>query len=234
MTRSGAAQGAVDAALASASSTAPAGTDAQPKKWVSAVTSRISTKWIGGAATVLILGATAAFGGLEAVPEPPLPELVAGDTFTGAGWEMTPQRAVLIDELNETGVRPKEGERLLVVIMDVTNVDDAARPSSSSAKGSLTAIRVDDVPDIAPAVARYDDTTASPWLQPGVPTQLVLTWALPASGLADGDDIRLTLPTATEYTGEFFVYGEYWEDEETGAYATLAVEDVGAGIEEEE
>lgn len=231
MTRSGAAQGAVDAALAAASSTAPAGTDAQPKKWVSAVTSRVSTKWIGGAATVVILGATAAFGGLEAVPEPPLPELGAGDTFTGAGIEMTPQRAVLIDELNETGVRPKEGERLLVVIMDVTNVDDAARPSSTG-KGSLNAIRVEDVPDIAPTVARYDDTTRDPWLQPGVPAQLVLTWAVPASDFADGEDLRMALPTATEYTGEFFIYGEYWEDEVIGAHATLAVEDVGAGVEE--
>ncbi|MFB7249957.1 hypothetical protein [Microbacterium sp. NPDC056234] len=232
MTRSGAAQGAVDAALASASSTAPAGTDAQPKKWVSAVTSRVSTKWIGGTATVLILGATAAFGGLGAVPEPPLPEVAAGDTFTGAGWEMTPQRAVLIDELNETGVRPKEGERLLVVVMDVTNVDDAARQSSSSAEGSLSAIRVEDAPDIAPMIARYDDTTLYPWLQPGVPAQLVLTWAIPASGFAGGDDIRVALPTATEYTGEFFVYGEYWDDEQIGAHATLPLDDVGAGVEE--
>jgi hypothetical protein len=115
--------------------------------------------------------------------------------------------------------------------MDVTNVDDAAR-SSSIGKGSLTAIRVEDAPDIEPAVARYDDTTLTPWLQPGVPAQLVLTWAVPASGFSDGDDIRMALPTATEYTGEFFVYGEYWEDEETGAYAALSIEDVGAGVEE--
>ena len=231
MAESGGARSAIDDAMASASSTAPAGSNPPSKKWVSAVTSRVSTKWIGGVATVLILGATAAVGGLEAVAEPPLPEIGAGDTYTGAGWEMTPQRAVLIDELNETGVRPKEGERLLVVIMDVTNVDDAAR-SSSIGKGSLTAIRVDDVPDVAPTIARYDDTTLSPWLQPGVPAQLVLTWAIPAADFDDGDEIRASLPTATEYTGEFFVYGEYWDDEETGAYATLPLEDVGAGADE--
>lgn len=232
MTQTGAAQGAIDGALATASSNAPAPPDPGSKKWVSAVTSRVSTKWIGGAATVLILGATAAFGGLGAVPESPLPELTAGDTFTGAGFEMTPQRAVLIDELNETGVRPKEGERLLVIIMDVTNVDDTARASASTGTGSLAEIRVKDAPDIPPSIARYDDSTLSPWLQPGIPAQLVLTWAVPSDAFADDGDVRMALHTATEYTGEYFVYGEYWDDVEVGAHATLSIEDVGAGVEE--
>ncbi|WP_460796423.1 hypothetical protein [Microbacterium sp. GXF0217] len=232
MAESGGARSAIDSAVSAASSNSPTTTAAEPKKWVSAVTSRVSTKWIGGVATVLILGATAAFGGLGGVPEPPLPELAAGDTFTGAGWEMTPQRAVLIDELNDTGVRPESGERLLVIIMDVTNVDDAARASTATGAASLAEIRVEDVSDVPPGVARYDDATLDPWLQPGVPAQLVLTWAVPASDFTDGDDIRLALLTATEYTGEFFVYGEYWDDEAVGAYATLAVEDVGAGVSE--
>ena len=117
MAESGGARSAIDDAMASASSTAPAGSNPPSKKWVSAVTSRVSTKWIGGVA-------------------------------------------------------------------------------------------------------------------PGVPAQLVLTWAIPAADFDDGDEIRASLPTATEYTGEFFVYGEYWDDEETGARATLPLEDVGAGVDE--
>ncbi len=225
MTQSGGSQRAVENALSAASSSAPA---AEPtKKWVSAVTSRISTKWIGGIATVLILGATAAFGGLEAVAVPPVPEIAAGDTFAAGGLELTPQRAVLIDELNDTGVRPAEGERLLVVIMDVTNIDDAPRWTKSA--GSVGAIRVDGNPDAAPAVVRYDDTTSSPYLQPDVPAPLVVTWAVPSDAYADGDELRLQLPTATKFTGEYFVYGDYWDDVAVGAYATLAIEDIGAG-----
>lgn len=232
MAESGGARSAIENAVASASSSTPSTSDTQPKKWVSAVTSRVSTKWIGGAATVLILGATAAFGGLEAVPEPPLPEIGAGDTFTGAGWEMTPQRAVLIDELRETGVLPKEGERLLVVIMDVTNVDDAARSSAATTSASLSEIRIEGAPDVPPSIARYDDSTLSPWLQPGVPAELVLTWAVPTDALEDDDDVRVVLHTATERTGEDYIFGEYWSDVEVGAYATLSVKDVGAGVEE--
>ena len=234
MTRSGAAQGAIDGAIAAATSSDPEqpspASAAPPKKWVSAVTSRVSTKWFGGAATVLILGATAGFGGLGAVPEPPLPELGPGDTFTGAGMEMTPQRAVLIDELGEAGIRVEEGQRVLAVIMDVTNIDDAARPSTGD--GGITEIRIEGAPDVAPSVARYDDTTLSPWLQPGVTAPLVLAWAVPADAFAEGDDLRVALHTATEFTGEYFVYGDYWDDVEVAAHASLPIEDVGAGVTE--
>ena len=46
------------------------------------------------------------------------------------------------------------------------------------------------------------------------------------------DDVRVVLHTATERTGEDFIFGEYWSDVEVGAYATLSAEDVGAGVEE--
>ncbi|WP_243229544.1 hypothetical protein [Microbacterium sp. CIAB417] len=230
MAETGAVQSAVEGAVAPASGPSPAPRTPTSKKWVTAVADRVSTKWIGGIATALILGATAAFGGLGTVPEPPLPELSAGETFTGAGLEMTPQRAVLIDELSDTGVTPAEGERLLVLLVDVTNIDDTARPATAT--GSVAEIRVDDAPDVAGAIARYDDTTLNPWLQPGVPAPLVLTWAVPADAYAGGDELRVALHTATEYSGEFFIHGDYWEDVEVGAYATLSIEDVGAGVTE--
>jgi hypothetical protein len=228
------AQGGGDTATDSAPTPAPAAAAAQTerrsRKWVSAVSSKFSTKWIGGIATALILASTAAFGGLAPVPQPPLPELAAGETFTGAGMEMTPKRTVLIDELSETGVVPGDGERLLVIIIDVTNIDDDAR--LSTADGGIGEVRVEGAPDVKPGVVRYDDTTLTPWLQPDVPAELVLAWAVPESAFADGDDARIALHTATKTTGAYVVYGDYWTDIEVAAHATVPIEDVGAGISE--
>ncbi len=193
------------------------------------VASKVSTKWIGGAFTVIVLAATAGFGGLNTVPTPPVPEIASGESFTGALLEYTPQRAVLIDELAETTVRPADGERLLVVIIDVENLDDEPRSSTSDESGKW--IRVEGAPDVSPAVVRYDDSTLGPRLQPGVPATLVLTWAVPKDAFAAGDEIRLALPDATEFVGTSVVFGEYWDDITVGAYADLVAEDVGAGVD---
>ncbi|MGW8483054.1 hypothetical protein ACWGJP_07925 [Microbacterium sp. NPDC055903] len=213
---------------------APATTvSAAPKRstrWAGVVANRVSSKSIAGAFTVLVLASTAAFGGLATAAVPPLPEIAAGETFTGAELEMTPQRAVLVDELPGSGVFPEDGERVLAVILDVTNLDTEAR--SSTADGSVGEIRLTELPEVAPSVARYDDATASPWLQPGVAATVVLSWVVPADLVAEGDDIRIALHTATEYVGTSVIYGEYWDDIEVAGYADLVAEDVGAGADQ--
>ena len=219
--------GAVESAITQPTAETP---PPKQRRWVTAVTDRVSTKWLGGIFTAVVLAATAAFGGLATAAEQPLPELVLGDTFTGAGLEMTPTRLLLIDDLDGTGVTPQEGERLLVVVMDVTNRGDEAR--SSAAEASVAAVRVEGAPDVQPSIARIDDSTLSPWLQPDVPVELVLTWAVPSKEFADGATARIALPTATEFTGTTLIDGTYWDDVAFGAFVSGAFEDLG-GEEEE-
>lgn len=199
---------------------------APPKRtrWVTAVTDRVPAKWIGGIATAAVLASTAAFGGLSAVAVAPLPELAVGEMFTGAQLQITVQRALVVDELADTGVKAGESQRLLVVILDATNIDDDPRGTQTS--GSVSEIRIEGMPDAPPTVARLDDATLSPWLQPGVPAALVLTWAVPASAFAEGDDVRVSLHTATKLTGQYFVAGDYWADIVVAAHVNVAVEDL--------
>ncbi|WP_417508980.1 hypothetical protein [Microbacterium sp.] len=218
MSGSGGAEGAAQAA--------PDDAPARPARarWVTAVADRVPAKWLGGIATGVVLISTAAFGGLEAVAVPPLPELSAGETFTDAALEMTVRHAFAVDELSDTRVTAAPGERLLVVVMDAENLDED--PRSSAGTGSLSDVRVEGMPDAAPTIARVDDATYSPWLQPGVPAELMLTWAVPASAFVDGDDLRVALPTAHKQTGKYFIAGDYWTDVSVAAHVTLVVEDL--------
>jgi hypothetical protein len=193
-------------------------------KWITAVADRVPVKWLGGIATGVVLVATAAFGGLEAVAAPPLPELTAGESFRGAGLELTLQRAFVTDELSDSQTAAAPGERLLIVALEATNLDVA--PRSTAAGGSVSEVRVEGLPDAEPTIARVDDATFAPWLQPDVPAELLLTWAVPASEFVYGDDLRITLPAAHKQTGKYFVAGDYWTEVSVAAHVTLVVEDL--------
>lgn len=218
MTRPGGTEGAAQTAPADAPERA------SRTKWLTAVADRVPVKWLGGIATGVVLVATAAFGGLEAVAAPPLPELAAGESFRGAGLELTVQRAFVTDELDDSYTAAAPGERLLVVVLDATNLDVA--PRSTTSGGSVSEVRMEGLRDAAPTITRVDDSTFSPWLQPDVPAELLLTWAVPASEFVDGDDLRITLPAAHKQTGKYFVAGDYWTDVSVAAYLTLPVEDL--------
>lgn len=222
MAGSGAVGGAAEGAVQQTSPDAAA--PAKRTRWITAVSDRVPAKWIGGIATAAVLASTAAFGGLSAVAVPPLPELAVGETFTGAGLELTVERAILIDKAQESGATTVDDERLLILVIDATNLDDVARQSVY--KGSVSELRIEQIGDVAPSVARIDDDTAIPWLQPGVPAQLALTWPIPASAIVDGDDVRVALHTATKHTGKYFVSGDYWDDVVVAAHMTVPVEEL--------
>jgi hypothetical protein len=205
---------------------------------------RVPLKWLSTAALVVFLGITSLFGGLEAVAAPETPVVAAGETVVGAEIEMTPVQATLIDELNRTGVFPDEGERIFSVVMDVRNLSEFARSSASTdalglvsveglaellSDSGLTDLEVQSA--VKPVVARLDDGTFSPWLQPGLPVRVVLSWAIPADAFLDGDTVRVSLPTATRSIGQSVIYGVYWSDQRTVAYTDIAIEDLGTGAE---
>jgi len=201
-----------------------------------ALTDRVPTGWLAGILTAVFLGVTAAFGGLAAVAAPPVPEIEVGDTHRSGQFALTVERAVLIDELSDAGVFTEDGERVLVVVLTVENVWDRAQPAGSFAgsTGVVGAVRIAQLGDApADAVARLDDATVAPYLQPGVPAELVLTWAVEDDAFADGDLLQLELRDSSLYEGQLITYGQQWEDPVLAARLTVEVADVGAGADAE-
>lgn len=215
----------------------PTEQQAVPKRrfrWVRAAADRLPTKWIAGLGTGVFLAATAAFGGLDTVEAASLPELSAGEEHRNDQLAVTVKRAVIIDELTEAGVTVEAGERVLALIVDAENLWDQPLPTTRGASLSST-VALADHPDVEPdGIARYDDTTANPWLQPGVPATIVLAWAVPAERYAGGDDVRVVLNDETLFTGTAVISGQYWDDPQAAAAVTLELDDVGAGVDTSE
>lgn len=213
-------------------------TPARPRRapgWVGAVTDRVPTGWLTGILTVPFLAVTAAFGGLNAVAAPPVPDLEAGETHENGPFALTVERAVLIDELPEAGItiaeEDKADTRVLALVVTVENLWSRALPAGH-ASGVTGAVRIDQLGDLAPAaVARFDDATTAPFLQPGVPAELVLTWAVDADLFADGDALEIDLRDFTLQTGQLITYGTWWANPVEGARLTVDVTDVGAGAD---
>lgn len=195
-----------------------------------AASDRVPTRWFAGIATGLFLAATAAFGGLATAAEPGPAAIGAGDEHRNEEFAITVERAVLLDEFPEAGVYvdEDEDERVLAVQIEIENLwTEPIWATPSTMAESLQIEEVDGIP--IESVARYDDATTTPWLQPGIPVDLVLTWIIDAGDIADGEDLHLTLSDLSLYTGSFVTTGQSWEDPIPAATLTLVVTDAGAG-----
>lgn len=200
------------------------------------ISDRVPTGWFAGILTVAFLGVTAAFGGLDATAAPTVSELEAGDTHENAQFALTVERAVLIDELPEAGIFLEEdsGQRVLAVVLTAENVwtEAQAATNANGTQGVVGSVRIAELGDApAESIARFDDTTISPYLQPGVPAQLVLTWAVDAERFAEGDELHVELRDFSLYTGRLITYGQSWQDPVDAAVLTLDLTDVGAGAD---
>ncbi|MBO3662617.1 hypothetical protein [Microbacterium stercoris] len=198
-------------------------------------------------ATPLLIGgallATAGFGGLEEAPDDApqdLPVLEPGEVSHGSQFDVSLGRAVLIDELEGAGTFVEEGERTLAVTVTFTNVTNEPIASDlyldeTIQVAALPADRIHGGGPTEPSIARLDDATVRPVLQPGIPVETVVTWPIPADLLAEGDTLRVTIGDVPWYELQFLdSEGGYWDTEEAGpiAVADLAVEDVGAGADD--
>jgi hypothetical protein len=196
--------------------------------WVRAASDRVPTRWFAGIATALFLASTAAFGGLATAAPAPITALEPGDEHRSDQRALTVQRAVLVDEFPEAGVLAEDGERVLALVLSVENSWDeplAASPGSSV----IDSIAVEGLSAPPDSVARYDDATINPVLQPGVPAQIVLAWAVDAQAFADARRLTVTLNDMTLHTGSFVANGQWWTDPVASATVTVAVDDIGAG-----
>ena len=192
---------------------------------------RLPTGWFAGILTGLFLAVTAAFGGLEAAASAPVPDLAAGEEHRNRQFALTVERAVLIDELPGSGTSVSDGQRILAVVVTAENVWNRALPSAG-ASGVIGALHVAELEgEAATSVARLDDATLAPYLQPGVPAELVLTWAVDATTLSDGDVLHIDLRDFTLRTGRLITYGDSWGDPVTAAHLSVEIRDVGAGAD---
>lgn len=202
-------------------------------EWLRAASDRVPTAWFAGIATALFLVATAAFGGLATAAPAELVRLEAGEEHVTAQRSLTVQRAVLIDELPGTGLTLEDGQRVLAVVVDVENAWDRPLPSTGDS-GVEASFSVEGVESATSrSVARMDDVTIAPALQPGVPAELVYVWAVDAGAFAAEDELVVTLNELSLYTGSVVMSGTNWTDPVPDARMTLVVEDVGAGADQE-
>ena len=205
-------------------------------RWLREVTDRVPTAWLPGIVTAVFLGAAAAFGGLEAVAAPPIATLQAGEEHRNDMLAFTVERAVLIDSFPEAGAsaNAEKGERVLAVVVTAENTWDRAVPAENDA--SLTGmLRAPSLADPVPvAAARFDDGTKEPWLQPGLPAELVVTWIIDEDELAAGDQIELDLRDFSLQQGQVVFSGDVWSDPVVTARIAIPVTDVGAGADAEQ
>ncbi|MFS0868294.1 hypothetical protein AB3M83_13280 [Microbacterium sp. 179-B 1A2 NHS] len=223
-------------ARATAEAASPGAASARPRprraaRLVHAVSDRVPTGWLTGILTIPFLAVTAAFGGLNAVAAPPPARLEAGETHRNAQLALTVERAVLIDELPEAGIFVEDGERVLALVVTAENRWDRA-VAAHSETGVTGSLLVEEVERAAPeSVARFDDVTTDPYLQPGLPVPLVLTWAVPGDAFADGDEVHVDVRDFSLRTGRLITYGESWDDPVTAAVLTVPITDVGSGVD---
>lgn len=222
-----------------------AATRRTPASWMRVAAKAVPAKWVTVAGLTLFLGATAAFGGLADAPaaaEKPLARLEPGDVHGTGQLEVSFTRAVLIDELPGSGTTPlfEGGERVLVVTGTLHNATDAPLPSLSFARGQLV---VDGLPEKRPdggaveaSTARLDDATLHPVIQPGLSVEVAFTWPVPADLLHADDELHVTIADLTWFDPS-------WLSDQPGYWTTpavpaaeldLVIEDVGAGVEEEQ
>ncbi|WP_191906658.1 hypothetical protein [Microbacterium lushaniae] len=213
---------------------APAPARGRGSRWVRAAADRVPTTWLAGLATALFLAGTAAFGGLSTAVAEPVPELSAGQEHTNAQLALSVQRAVLVDDLPEVGVEAGAGERVLALIATVEN--RWTEPLPTAGDTSVTqAVRIPDFGDARPdAVARYDDATRYPWLQPRVPAEVVMAWTVDAGAFEAGDTLSIELHDTRLSLGRLVTAGEAWGDPVLAARVSVSITDVGAGASTEE
>lgn len=199
-----------------------AASEAWAVAWAKKTADRVPTGWIITGVGALLLGATAAFGGLAPAPQPKPIELSAGEHYTGSQLDMAVVSAGVGGEVRGTGYSPEPGQRTLVIVLDVTNEFTAPRLARS--QDTMGGVGVDGVSLEGVDVARTIDGSNVLNFQPGVPTRVRLAWLIDEGDISPGDEIRVVLPESSHYVGSFVGRGDYFTDVRTGAYVTVPVD----------
>ena len=165
-------------------------------------------------ALLLVLVATAAFGGLDTVNKQVTP-FTPGEEFNDGEYTVTVDRARLVDELKGTYGPPKPGMKYLGVVTTLRN--DGTVPGRL--RDQL------DLRDVKEAeffgAFRYRDGSAIQNLGPGLSEQLVFSWQVPDSVAQSLESVTIRVWKKT-YTQLKVTYGgKEWID--TDNYGQIVV-----------
>ena len=195
-------------------------TEARSARWARRAADRIPTGWIVTSAGAVLLGATAAFGGLEPAPKPEPIDVETGEHYLGSQLDMV----VLSAAVGRPTSDSDDDARSFVIVMDVTNEHTA--PRLASAADTMGGVGVEGLRLGGVEVSRVDDGSSVLQLQPGVPTRVELTWTVEQGAVAAGEEVRVVLPDSTRFEGSFVTRGTYWDDVRPGAHVGVRVDEL--------
>lgn len=194
-----------------------------------AATDRVPTKWFAGILTAIFLAGTAGFGGLSDAATPPVASLEVGDTFAGPQLDITVDSVVLIDDIPELYLDLRPGQRVLVILAHMTNNWDRQQVVSAFSGDIADLVQIQGSDALLLTAVRVDDSTESPWLQPGISAPIGLVYGVSEKQYDEGDEVVLELFSQTLTEGQVVLSGEWWDVPVLAATMTLAVEDAGSG-----
>jgi len=146
------------------------------------VTGRPASQKVGGGVAAALL-ASAPFGGLSALPEPPPKPLPLNKPIMVGPYEVVVNQVVEIPDL-APAAKPEPPERLILLDAAVSLTGDRPEYASTLTQnlhisgGGVTVSKV-------PQLFFVDDATSPKVFNPGVPYRLAITWT--TSGTWQGD-----------------------------------------------
>lgn len=184
---------------------------------------RVPTSWLSTALVVVVLGVSAAFGGLADAPADPIVALEAGARIDGAQLDITVLEGAVLEALPEAYLEPSAGNRLVMVTARVENV--STRPAASEEFDEV--VGLDGVSDAPATVLDVDDGRQWPTLQVGVPRTLAWVWEVPVAAAASS--IGVEVFDRSYYEGTTLTVGGSFEDPVLVASGELPLRDGDAG-----
>lgn len=177
---------------------------------------RLSAPQTRRVALLLVLAATAAFGGLDTVNKQMTP-FKPGEEFNDGEYTVTVERARLVDELKGTYGSPKPGMKYLGVVATLRN--DGTVPGRLRDQLDLR-----DVPEKEFfGVFRFRDGTAIQNLGPGLSEQLAFSWLVPDAVAQSLRSVTIRVWKKT-YTQLKVTYGgKEWIDTDNYGQVSLPV-----------
>ena len=184
-----------------------------PGRW-SQWFARLSFAQTRRVALLLILVATAAFGGLDTVDKQMTP-FKPGEEFSDGEYTVTIERARLVDELKGTHGSPKPGKLYLGVVTTLRN--DGTVPGRLRDQLDLR-----DVPGKEFFGAfRFRDGSSIQTLGPGLTEQLVFAWQVPEAAAQSLQEVTIRV-WKKKFTQLMVTYGgKEWID--TDNYGQIVV-----------
>lgn len=173
---------------------------------------------------IVVVFATAGFGGLDTVTPPPK-TFQADEKHDTGEFIIVVKRASLVPEIklgNRVVYKQQPGRKYLGVVASLTN-NGKVRAGFGVISGvmPMTPIGIPyQIPIPAPPVRLSDATRAA--IQPGLTEEVALIWSVPETALNPGDQVTFRTPDR-EYGSYTLGYGDGWKDTATYADITLTV-----------